>query len=203
MWKPFPRAAVLVLVAGLIANAAVILYSFSSASIFSSAGAVKSLEQAKELADQYVSRLSPDLKVREVMEFSNHFYVMVQEKGTGVNAFELLVDKDNGRIFYEPGPNMMWNVKYGHMWRMMRGFRGTPSADMPITVQNASQYAQRWLYRNMPGAKVEEPEKFYGYYTIDASRNGQIFGMLSVNGYTGDVWYHSWHGQFVNMVEYE
>jgi hypothetical protein len=26
--------------------------------------------------------------------------------------------------------------------------------------------------------------------------------LLSVNGYTGDVWYHSWHGEFVRMEEY-
>jgi hypothetical protein len=25
--------------------------------------------------------------------------------------------------------------------------------------------------------------------------------MLSVNGYTGAVWYHTWHGPFVAMEE--
>ncbi len=25
--------------------------------------------------------------------------------------------------------------------------------------------------------------------------------MLSVNGYGGEVWYHDWHGQFVDMME--
>ena len=74
---------------------------------------------------------------------------------------------------------------------------------MPVTVQEASTYAQRWLDRNIPGAKVEEPETFYGYYTFDFSESGQVAGMLSVNGYTGDVWYHTWHGQFIAMAEYE
>jgi len=27
--------------------------------------------------------------------------------------------------------------------------------------------------------------------------------MLSVNGYSGQVWYHNWHGQFVDMLELE
>ncbi len=27
--------------------------------------------------------------------------------------------------------------------------------------------------------------------------------MLSVNGYSGEVWYHNWHGPFVAMDEGE
>jgi len=27
--------------------------------------------------------------------------------------------------------------------------------------------------------------------------------MLSVNGYSGEVWYHSWHGDFSSMMEYD
>jgi len=110
----------------------------------------------------------------------------------------LLVDKITGRIFHEPGPNMMWNTKYGHMGQMRE-----TAASMPISAQEASIYAQRWLDRNVPGSNVEEPETFYGYYTTDVSKNGQIFGMLSVNGYTGEVWYHTWHGQFIKMIKYE
>ena len=26
-------------------------------------------------------------------------------------------------------------------------------------------------------------------------------GMLSVNGYTGQVWYHTWHGPFVQLKD--
>jgi hypothetical protein len=25
--------------------------------------------------------------------------------------------------------------------------------------------------------------------------------MLSVNGYSGDVWYHTWHGMFISEAE--
>jgi len=28
-----------------------------------------------------------------------------------------------------------------------------------------------------------------------------IFGMLSVNGYNGVVWYHDWHGDHVRSLE--
>jgi len=27
--------------------------------------------------------------------------------------------------------------------------------------------------------------------------------MLSINGYTGDVWYHNWHGDFIQMKEFD
>jgi len=193
--QQFPRTAALVLVFGLIAIVAVILVSFTP--IFYSARSVNSVEQAKKLADEYLSRLSSDFRVKEIMEFSNHFYVMVQEESTGINAFELLVDRNTGAIFYEPGPSMMWNTKYGHMGRM-----DNPTASMPISGQEASGYAKAWLDQNIPGTTTEEPEPFYGYYTLDVSNQSRLLGMLSVNGFTGSVWYHSWHGEFVRMEEY-
>jgi hypothetical protein len=196
----FPTAALLVLVVGLVVVVAIILVSFSP--ILYGTRSVNSLDQAKQLANQYLGT-SSDLSIKEIMEFSNNFYVIVQEKNTGVNAFELLVDRYSGRVMPEHGPNMMWNTKYGMMNGMMGRFQGTPTADMPISAQDASEYAQMWLDANNPGAKVEEPETFYGYYTMDVSKDGSTYGMLSVNGYSGDVWYHSWHGKFISMVEYD
>ena len=38
-------------------------------------------------------------------------------------------------------------------------------------------------------------------YTIDLERDGQIVGMLSVNGYDGQVFPHTWHGTFIEMSE--
>ncbi len=196
----FSTAALLVLVAGLIAVTVVILLPFSP--ILYGNTSVNSFDQAKQLANQYLGT-SSDLGIKEIMEFSNNFYVIVQEKNTGVNAFELLVDRYSGRVMLEHGPNMMWNTKYGMMNGMMGRSQGTPTAGMPISAQDASEYAQKWLDANNPGAKVEEPETFYGYYTMDVSKDGSTYGMLSVNGYTGDVWYHSWHGKFISMVEYD
>jgi hypothetical protein len=49
----------------------------------------------------------------------------------------------------------------------------------------------------------DEAEKFYGYYTTDTvNKDGVTVGMLSVNGFTGQVWYHNWHGTFIEMKEY-
>jgi hypothetical protein len=38
-----------------------------------------------------------------------------------------------------------------------------------------------------------------GYYTLDVNRDDQPVGMLSVNGYTGAVWPHTWHGKLLAM----
>jgi hypothetical protein len=157
-----------------------------------------------------------DLAVSEVMEFQNNFYAIVYEKSTGIGAFELLIDKAGnngyggmmyrqGLVYPEPGPNMMWNTKYGMMGTGgMMGFgrrviASNPGASvsMPITTEQAKGYAMNYLNKNLPGASLEDPDRFYGYYTIHILKDGKIYGMLSVNGFTGEVWYHTWHGQFI------
>jgi hypothetical protein len=103
----------------------------------------------------------------------------------------------------EPGPNMMWNTKYGMMGQGIMGSRGQQSSPMTVTKDQALQIAQSYLDSNFNGAKVEpDPTQFYGYYTMDFTINGKIAGMLSVNGYTGQVWIHTWHGAFIQEVDF-
>jgi len=33
--------------------------------------------------------------------------------------------------------------------------------------------------------------------------DGKMAGMLSVNGFSGDVWPHTWHGQFIEEAEFD
>ena len=191
----FPTLPLAILIIGVVLVAGiVIVFVFLPASTPSSN--VISIAQAKQSADQYISG-SSDLRVAEIEEYAQNFYVRVQEKGTGINAFELLVDKTSGAVTREPGPDMMWNTKYG-----MMGFGRASTAEMPVTADKAAEYAQRWLDANIPNAQAEEPDTFYGYYTLDILMNNSTYGMLSVNGYSGDVWYHTWHGQFITSVEY-
>ncbi|MFQ6057637.1 MAG: hypothetical protein ACE5MB_01995 [Anaerolineae bacterium] len=162
------------------------------------------LDQAVEAAQQYVAAYgNPDLRLTEVMEFTNNFYAEVEEESTGIHAFELLINRYTGAVYPEPGPNMMWNTKYGHMGGMMGGWWwGTPGGQMTVTSEQARTYAQQFLDAYLPGTTVaEEADAFYGYYTIHVLRDSQISGMLSVNGYSGRVWYHTWHGDFVQMRE--
>lgn len=176
-----------------------------------------SIDQAIQAASQYVTaygNADPStgsgqvLTLTEVMEFTNNFYAEVEEKNTGIHAFELLINRYTGAVSPEPGPNMMWNTKYGHMGGMMGGLMGgrwgQPGGTMTVTPEQAKQKAQQWLHTYLPGTTVaEDADPFYGYYTIHVLKNGQVYGMLSVNGYSGQVWYHTWHGDFVGLRELE
>lgn len=159
------------------------------------------LDQAITRAQTYIASFNnPDLAVAEVMEFSNNFYFRVKEKSTGMNAFEILVSR-NGSISPEPGPNMMWNAKYSPMANMMGGWYAS-TAQNTVTPAQAREKAQQYLDTYLSGAKVaDDADAFYGYYTIDVLRDGKTIGMLSVNGATGAVWYHTWHGTFVSEKE--
>jgi hypothetical protein len=158
---------------------------------------VTSLDQAQQAVQAYLDRYgNANLAVDEVMEFQQNCYAIVKEKDTATKAFEVLVDRNTGTVFPEYGPNMIWNTKYGMMhWQN--------SSTQPLTVspEQATQIAGQWLVQNQPGAMTETPDTFYGYYTLHIMKGGKVTGMLSVNGYTSQVWYHTWHGAFIGMKE--
>jgi len=172
-----------------------------------------SVEETKQAVQDYLSYYNnDDLAIKEIMVFENNSYAIISEKSTGVGAFELLVDPVSKTAYPEYGPNMMWNLKYGmHSgYGMMSGggMMGNyqqpqnVDAEMPVGAEEAATYAQDYLDRYQPGVTVsDEITPFYGYYTIDLEKDGQIVGMLSVNGYSGQVFYHSWHGAFIEMSE--
>jgi cell division protein FtsX len=96
----------------------------------------------------------------------------------------------------------MWNGRYGMHQRGM-GMMGGASGTNTLSSEEALKIAQRWLGTSRPGTTVEEhADPFYGYYTIHTTKDGQVEGMLSVHGTTGQVWYHTWHGDFVQMIEH-
>jgi hypothetical protein len=143
--------------------------------------------------------------------------VRVVEQSTGIGAFELLVDPATLAVTPEPGPNMMWNLKYsglnhqammGGRGGMMGnyGFNSTPAdvpAAMPVSSAQALLAAQQYLDTALPGTKTaSDADPFYGYYTIDILRDGKITGMLSVNGTSGQVFLHTWHSTFIATQDY-
>lgn len=170
-----------------------------------SEGDAGSLEDVEATVHDYVQRLGyTGLYVTEIMEFDLNYYAIVAEEETGIGAMELLVDKDSGAVGPEPGPNMMWNAKYGmHRGRgMMVGTTDGPATDdMPLSPSEAEDLAQHWLDANLPGRVAGDADPFYGYYTLHFFNDGRIEGMLSVHGSSGSIWYHSWHGDFIAMTE--
>ena len=73
---------------------------------------VADIPAARARAQQFADRLG--LKTAEVMQFSNNFYVRLDDK-TGHGATEVLVDPKTGDVSLEYGPAMMWNTRYGMM----------------------------------------------------------------------------------------
>jgi hypothetical protein len=183
------------------------------------------VDQAKVAAEKYIQTLNlQGLELGEVMIFDNNAYVIVKESETGLGAFELLVDPASQVAYPEYGPNMMWNIKYGGLghsnmmgsngYGMMGGqgmmsgwdYQATPSAnvtaEMTVTSEQAVQYAQQYLDTNYAGATAAtDPMQFYGYYTLDFEKDGKIVGMLSVNGLSGQIFLHTWHGTFIEEAE--
>src|SRR4030066_1525948 len=115
------------------------------------------LDQVVETAGQYLTSYgNPDLVLTEVMQFSDNFYAEVEEKSTGIHAFELLIDRYTGAVSPEPGPNMMWNNRYSHMGGMMGGWRGRQNEGMLVTPERAREITQGWLDKFQPGTSAEE-----------------------------------------------
>jgi len=76
------------------------------------------------------------------------------------------------------------------------------TAEMTISPDQAVQYTQQYLDTNYAGATAAtDPAQFYGYYTLDFEKDGKIVGMLSVNGYSGQIFLHTWHGTFIEETE--
>jgi hypothetical protein len=134
-----------------------------------------------------------------------------------MGAFELLVDPATLAVYPEFGPDMMWNLKYAGLVHanMVGGRRGmmgggafnitpaTVSASMPVSSAQALKAAQQFLDTAQPGSETAaDADPFYGYYTVDILRDGKTTGMLSVNGYTSQVFVHTWHGAFIATQDY-
>lgn len=166
--------------------------------------------QATEAVNNYLATFNdPNLQLAEVMIFDNHAYAEIVEQDSDIGAMELLVDPQTRAVYPEMGPNMMWNLKYGMMSAYgghgMMGYtpQVDPAADMAVSPAAAVEAAQTYLDANFDsGFLVEDhADPFYGYYTLHVNHNGQTIGMLSVNGNTGQVFLHTWHGKLLDMSE--
>jgi hypothetical protein len=157
------------------------------------------IDKAFEAAQEYAGEMAENLRVVEVMEFSRNLYAVVLESDTGRGAAELLIDPYTACVMLEMGPTRMWNTKYGHMQLRV----DEPVANT-LSVEGAVTAAQDYLDEEMSGAEVEaDGIEFYGYFSFDYTVDGEVAGMLSVNGITGQVWPHTWHGEFLDEKEFD
>ena len=160
------------------------------------------INQAAQIANTYVTSLNnPDLKVTQVEEYTGNFYVQVGETSTGYGAFQLLINKITGVVTPEMGSNMMWNTKYTFGMAYCNWVRGTTTTTPIVTLDQAEANTQQYLKTYLPGTTVGGVTTFYGYYNVEVLNAGTTYGMLSVNAYTGQVWYHTWHGTFIQELQ--
>jgi len=106
---------------------------------------------------------------------------------------------NNGR--FDSG--MMGEGQYRDMMggSMMGGFGYAPDAEINISAEEAVDTAQEYLDAYLPGKTAEEhADAFPGYYTLHVLEDSETIGMLSVNAYTGQVFLHHWHGDFIETA---
>jgi hypothetical protein len=179
-------------------------------------GAMVTMDDAIEIAGRFMDGVgNSSLSLDEVEEWEFNYYVVVKEAAPSqYKAFQLIIDKWTGFVMPEPGPSMMWNQKYGGMMNsttdgmpghMNRRDRKKTEPTFTVVPEAATSAANQFLRERFRRALVVEggPDLFFGYYNFDVNdaATGAKYGMLSVNGSTGQVWYHTWHGSFVQGKE--
>lgn len=159
------------------------------------------LKSATDIAKTYISG-TRGLKLDEIVEFDDSFEAEFKESKTGVGAFEILIDRTNGSVFSEMGPNMMWNTKYGMMGGRRFSISGKANNKMNYSANQAKTAAKNYLKQNGIEMTVGGPEIYYGFYEFHLLNKGKPGAQIDVNGFTGDVWYEDWHGPILSIKEF-
>ena len=144
----------------------------------------EAIKNMRSFAQQY----GPNMEVEDFMAFSSNYYGVVKDADSSQDIAEVLVDRYSGSAYPEPGPNMMWNTRYGAGRAQAEG----ASYDLA----GSKKLAEEFLTGYLPGAQIMESHEMPGYYTFDFGRQ-EIEGMLSVNAYNGQIWVHTWHGSYL------
>lgn len=180
-----------------------------------------SLDRLKNKVDEYIELFAEKLMIGDMFVFEDSdYYFSITEEETGMGAMELLVDPYTGFIYPEFGPNMMWNLKYGmhnNSGYGMMGIRGMMSGNYykkdllddkylkrnEIHMKDAYDLAKLYIEKKTSSEYTvsQDGHEFYGYYTFHIEKDGATTGMLSVNGFTGEVWFHNWHGTVAQVID--
>lgn len=183
----------------------------------SNTGVKIGLEELEQRVNSYIAQYDEELTISDIFVFEDSdYYFSIMEEDTGMGAMELLVNPYTGDIYPEFGPNMMWNLKYGMHGRGGYGMMGRGMMDRDndsfssdnterntISSEDAQSKAAQYIADRADDtySVSSEGHEFYGYYTFHLEQNGETVGMMSVNGFTGDVWYHDWHGTVEQVID--
>ena len=176
-------------------------YGYGTAPIYGASTTPLTISQAVAAANEYLASLNnPNLAIANVQEYAVNFRFALYEKNTGVGAYEMTINKYTGYVYPGMGPSVTWNTKYGIVNGVLTIYNATATATMPVTAAQAQSFAQQYLSTVMPATTVGNTTPFYGYYNVEVLSDGNMYGVLSVNGYTGQIWYQAWLGSFVQQT---
>lgn len=149
------------------------------------------LDVALKNMENFTRQYGSKTEVDDFMAFSSNYYGVVKDAASNQDIAEILIDRYSGSAYPEPGPNMMWNTRYG----AGRAQTGSSGYDLA----GAKKLAEDFLNGYLPGAQIQESHSLPGYFTFDFGRNGTE-SMLSVNAYSGQIWVHTWHGLYLGEM---
>jgi len=164
---------------------------------FAVSGERITMEQALQLAQEYIDARADNLSIARMYEFERVFYAVVVETDTGIGAFQLIIQPVSGIVRFETGPCAVWNTAYGR--RFLRD--DEPDANQ-LTMEEAAAQAQQALDDAGEDAAVNpDGIAFYGYYTFEYSVDDEVIGLVSVNAADGDYWFHHWLGELISRED--
>ncbi len=150
--------------------------------------------KALDIVEKYLQKTNNgDLYPARFFEYNTHFEIELKEKETQRGAFELIIDKFNGSICPETGPNLLWNTKYG-----LNGnyFGIQPAAT--ISVGDALQRVGVMVKNISPELLVQgDVTDYYGLYEFHVTQDGKLALEVNVNAFTGQIWIENWHGSLL------
>lgn len=152
--------------------------------------------QLKSLAAEVIQkRYGSNYQINEIIIFENSpYYISIKEKESEHSAFEVLFDPIEKVIYSNYGPKVTWNTKYGSNSYGLFGMSYINLRENKVLNRRQVLEKAKKLSEKNPLIIKNKGHKYYGYYTFYTKEKEKINGMISVNIYTGEVWYHSWHG---------
>lgn len=171
-------------------------------------------EMVVDAVQAYVEQYgNQDLTVARQLEFSLAYQVELIEQSSGRYAFSLMVGKDSGQVSPKAGPNLLWNTRYGPALAEVGGGYGmagrlvnqTSTDKMSLPESEAHGLATLSTRAIDEGLTLDgTARRYYGFYQFDLRRGGTLVGTLTVNGYSGQVWYEKWgEGPITDQTLYD
>jgi len=161
------------------------------------------INSIKNSVNNYISESqNTNLSIEKIILFDNHGYAQIIESDTGIGAMEVLIDPPTKRVYPEHGPNITWNLKYGSSKNLnMFNYDGVSDnlpSSMTISKSHAVEIIKDYLEKYPIAESYNDPTTFYGYYSFILYEKGQVTGVISVNGFSGNTMLHLWHGQYID-----